>query len=265
MRALSLVAAAGIIAIAASAAAEDLSDQFQQSSRLVIDLGAFWWEAQSSGKIGFPRRVNGAGNTLDFREDLNFEPTTGAPVGKVHLFLSERWLLRLEYWESRQEAQAQLPQSIVFDTTRFAAGERVQSRVTARNADLIVGYQIPIKRNLDVSLAGGINLFDFNQQISGKSGVGDFSLTQTSPLVGVAGEYDFSSRIALWSCSMGYFGEGLNAKQSLLRTDTALLVRVFRTARLAIGYKSFWFAGKDAVDSLEYRLMGPYAGLTLAF
>ena len=265
MRALGLVAAGWIIAIAAWATAEDFSDQFKQANRLTIDLGVYGWEVLSSGKIGFPSRVDGADNTVDFREDLSFRPAAGVPIGKVHLFLSDRWLLRFEYWQKQEEAQGKLPRSFVFDTTRFAEGESVESSLTAWNADLIAGYEIPLKRNLDISLAGGINVFSFNQEVSGKSGTGDFSLTQTSPLLGLAGEYAFSSRISIWSCSMGYFQQGLNMKNYVLRTDTALLVRVFHTARLAVGYKSFWFATKDSADSLTYRQMGPYAGLSVAF
>ncbi|HUW29995.1 MAG TPA: hypothetical protein VM223_00125, partial [Planctomycetota bacterium] len=231
----------------------------------VIDFGAFWWEPSLEGKVGFPTRIDGADNELDLRQDLQFKPTVDVPVAKLHVFVSDRWLLRLEYWQRDQEADSILARSVVFGSVRFPAGERVTSSFTARNADLIAAYEIPLLRKLSISVAGGINVFSYQQRISGRSGSDEFSIVQTSGLLGLAGEWALSDRFGLWSCSMGSFDKGIAGDQFLIRTDTALLVRILKRIRFSIGYRSFWFGGKGDGNSLHFEQMGPYAGFTAGF
>jgi len=231
----------------------------------VIDFGAFWWEPSLEGKVGFPTRIDGADNELDLRQDLQFKPTVDVPVAKLHVFVSDRWLLRLEYWQCEQEADSVLPRSVAFGSVHFPAGEGVTSSFTARSADLIAAYDVPLFPKVSISLAAGINLFTYEQEISGRSGSDTFSVTQTSGLLGVAGEWALSDRFGLWSCSMGGFDKGMAGDQFLIRTDSALLIRIVRNLRFSIGYRSFWFGGKGDGNSLRFEQMGPYVGITAGF
>jgi len=265
MKWLGVAAAAGVLFCCGGGFAEDLSDQFMQSRRPVIDVGAFMWFAASRGETGYPSTFQGSDNRLDFRDDLGFGPSTSVPLGKVHIYLSQRWLMRLEYWQMQQQMPTTLQRNVVFGTRQFPQGSSVNTRNTVQSGDLIVGYQVPLKKNLDIIIVGGLNVFDFEQQLQAKTDSSEFHLTQTSSLLGVAGQYDFNSVVSLWSCSMGYLRRGLNADEFLLRTDTALQIRLFDTARFSVGYKSFWISAKDATCNFNYRLMGPYAGFSVAF
>ena len=263
MRAPGVAAMLVILAFAAVPARAEQADNTR--SFPVIDFGAFWWEPPLTGEIGFPSRVDGADNKIDLSQDLGFKSVAAVPVAKVHVFVSDRWLLRLEYWQRDQEADSILARSVVFGSVRFPAGERVTSSFTARNADLIAAYEIPLLRKLSISVAGGINVFSYQQRISGRSGSDEFSIVQTSGLLGLAGEWALSDRFGLWSCSMGSFDKGIAGDQFLIRTDTALLVRILKRIRFSIGYRSFWFGGKGDGNSLHFEQMGPYAGFTAGF
>ena len=258
------VAAIAIICVFAARLAQ--AEQFDAGPSFpAIDFGAFWWQPPLEGKVGFPSTIDGIGNKLDLREDLQFKSTTGVPVAKVHVFLSDRWLLRLEYWQREQEADSILPRDAVFGSVSFPAGELVTSSFTARNADLIAAYEVPLLPKLSISLAAGINLFTYEQEISGRSGSDTFSITQTSGLLGVAGEWGLSNRFGLWGCSMAGFDKGMAGDQFLIRSDSALLIRIVKNVRFSIGYRSFWFGGKGDGNSLRFEQMGPYAGLTAGF
>ena len=254
-----------LLCFAAAAPAEDLSDQFDAPGHPFINAGVFYWSATAKGKAGFPTSVDGQNNTFSFRDDLGYKPIATVPFGRVQVFLSRQWLLDLEYWETEQTGISTLERDLMFIDSFFAAGQTVESRTRARSGDVIVAYEIPTEQNLGIYLAGGVNIVNFEQEVSSGADSRDASFTQMSPLIGFAGEYRFSPRLALSSCTMGYLRKGLDTSEYLLRTDSALTIRMMGNAQFAIGYKSFWFSAKNMDNEFKYRLAGPYAGFSLAF
>ena len=254
-----------LCSVAAAASSEDLSELFKTSKQPTIRMGAFLWGATLKGEVGFPTDFAGSGNELDFRDNLDYKPAVNVPLARIGIQLARDWRLLFEYWQAGQESRIQLDRAVRFGDTTFNAGERVEASLRARAAEGIVGYRIFSKENLDLYLLGGINVAWFDQELRTPAQSSEFSLMQTSPLLGLGGEYSFSSRISVSTKTVGYFRRGLDLDEYLLDSDSVLGLRLFGTARIVLGYKAFWLSAKDDVTTFNFELAGPYAGFTWAF
>jgi len=251
--------------VAAAASSEELSDLFKPSREPSIRIGAFWWGAAIRGDVGFPSTFGGSDNRLDFRNDLAFKPAVNVPLARIGIALSKNWSLLLEYWQAGQETKVELDRTIRFGNTTFNAGQEVQNTFRVQSAESIVGYRIFSKENLDIYLLGGINVAWFDQKLQTPTQSSEFSIAQTSSLLGLGGEYSFSSRISVSTRTVGYFRRALDLDEHLLESDSSLGMRLFSAARVVLGYKAFWLAAKDDATSFQFELAGPYVGFAWAF
>jgi len=244
---------------------QDLADLFVPSREPAINLGVFWWAAGSKGNVGFPTRLGGTSNKLNFTDDLRYKRVANVPLAKLDARLSRKWRLWLEYWQVQQEGDTVLDRAVLFGDQFFPAGEEVASTLTARAVDAIVGYQFLARERLDLYLTGGFNVAWFDQELKSSAATSEFSMTQVSSMLGFWGDYKFTSRLSISGSLAGYFQSGLNLEEYLVETDWALGVRFFGGARFVLGYKGYWLSARDDVSNFRYALAGPYAGLTVAF
>jgi len=246
-------------------ACEDLADLFNPSREPGIKLGVFWWGAALQGNVGFPTKLNGTGNKINFSDDLGQERAANVPLAKLDIMLSRKWRLQLEYWQVQQEGETILDRTVLFGNQFFTAGEKVASTFTAQVAETIIGYRFFTRAKLDLYVTGGFNVARFDQELRSHTATSKFSMTQVSTLLGLSGDYRLTSRISLCGSLAGYFQSSLNLEEYLVETDWAMAVRFLGGARFVAGYKGYWLSAQDDVSNFRYELSGPYAGLSLAF
>ncbi len=235
------------------------------SARFVEVWGEFrYWRPTLESKIVASTAAL-FGTTLDPVSDLGLEEEQNAFEGRVGLTFFGRHKLRIGYLPLSFEGDRTITGSINFDGQTFSASTRVLT-----NLDLKIlrgGYGFDFFKTPVTSLGilFEVHYFDGTARLRSSTGTPDeeVEFRVPVPVLGLAFRAYPITRIL--SVGAEVVGVSFGSRGHYLDGEASLTFSPWPFVELTGGYRVIDLHGEEGDDTLDLRLHGPFASLTLRF
>jgi len=207
---------------------------------------------------------NGIGADVNLVNDLGFDEQKNFFEGRLQIKFARKHKFNLEYIPLKWDADKVVTQTIQFNGQTYTAGTRVQSSLDLKffkggyEYDFLAGRFGFLGGTLDVLVA------DANVQLNAPALAIDQKEDRTIPLpmIGLIGRLypirwvNLTAKASgIPAGSYGYVFDG----------EASLNINPIKYLGISGGYRYFVINAKYNDNSLDYRLDGPFVGLTLRF
>jgi opacity protein-like surface antigen len=184
-------APAALLLLSASAWAERPTDQYW------LQLHAFRPTIESTARAD-ALATNRPGTELSFEDDLGMSDRETLPSVLLGMRFFDNWRFDFEYYTLKRDASRVTEREINFGDESFDLATQLSSSFESSIYRLTVGYSFIKSQEVDLGVAIGLHLTDFELTLAGANNLGGSVRRETKdalaplPTIGLYGSYAFS-------------------------------------------------------------------------
>ncbi|MEP9357137.1 hypothetical protein [Sphingomonas sp. KR3-1] len=254
-----------------TAQAQTLDDKYW------IEVSGFWPDVDSDVAVNNVAHPNIA-TDIDLESDLDLSDRKVLPAVSAGVRLG-RFVIGAEYYSLRRSGDHAITRDITFDDVTYPVGVTVSSEFNSDIYRLTVGYDIVRKKNLELGLALGGHITNFEVGLSGQGTVAGStvvtgearkkSVLAPLPTIGAYGALGIAPRLMLTARADWLSIKIDDYKGRLWNVQAELNYRLFRNVGIGVMYRYVDYrldADKEKWNgSVRYRFNGPAAVLRIGF
>jgi len=257
-----------MLLFSASAWAERPTDQYW------LQLHGFWPSIESTARAD-ALATSRPGTELSLEDDLGLSDREALPAVLMGMRFFDNWRLDFEYYSLKRDASRVTDREINFGDTTFDLSTQLNSSFESSVYRLTVGYSFIKSQEMDLGVALGLHVTDFELILSGSNNLGGAARRQAQdalaplPTIGLYGTYAISpafgvrARADLLSFSYGDY-DG-----SLTNVELAVDWRFHPNFSVGAGYRYVNYELEASSSSwkgeVNYKFSGPILFVEAAF
>ncbi|MGD0623579.1 MAG: hypothetical protein ABSB32_02550 [Thermodesulfobacteriota bacterium] len=234
----------------------------QVGENYTIELEGRMWNVKLDSTVRVVQ--NGIGSDVNLVDDLGFDERKNFFEGRLQIKFAGKHKFNLEYIPLKWDADKVVTQTIQFNGQTYTAGTRVQSSVDLKlfkggyEYDFLAGKYGFLGGTVDVLVANGvIELQSPTLAIDQKE-----DKTVPIPMIGLIGRIYPIKWVNLTAKASGL---PLGSYGYVFDAEASLNINPIKYLGISAGYRYFSTNLKYSDNSLDYKLDGPFVGLTLRF
>lgn len=209
--------------------------------------------------------VDVLGSEMDLDGDFGLE-STNALLGKAGVIFWQRNEIILDYKRYHFTKNAFAKTAFQFGGITFPVSVPISPDLTFQTLGIFYGFRFVNTPTTFVSLRGGVQVVDYDMQISASLlGIAfeskNYADTQVVPYAVIAGEYRVHPIVSLaWEFSGGW----LDTRSAYL-IQPMVKIDVYQNMSVLVGYSRLWYRNDDEKNLFDVAMSGPIVGIRAAW
>jgi hypothetical protein len=265
------ICAAALLALPGTGHAQTLDDKYW------IEISGFWPDVDSQVKVANVNHPNIA-TDIDLESDLSLADRKVVPAVQAGVRLGH-FVIAGEYYSLHRSGSRIIGRNITFDDVTYGVGAQVGSEFNSDIYRLTVGYDIVKKDDVELGLALGGHITNFEVALRGQGLVDGATIVSTEarrksvlaplPTVGAYGAVRLVPRLMLTGRVDWLQLKIDDYKGRLWNFQAELNYRLFKNVGIGVMYRYVDYhldANKEKwTGSMSYKFNGPAAVLRIGF
>lgn len=266
-----LAGAGVLLALPGAAHGQTLDDKYW------IEISGFWPDVDSHVQVANVAHPNIA-TDIDLESDLDLADRKVVPAVQAGARFG-RFVIGAEYYALHRQGSRSITRNITFDDVTYPVGATVSTEFNSDIYRLTVGYDIVKKKNLELGLALGGHITNFEVALSGTGTVSGSAVVTSEarkksvlaplPTVGAYGAVGLAPRLMLTARVDWLQLKIDDYKGRLWNVQAELNYRLFKNVGIGVMYRYVDYR-LDATKpkwtgSMDYKFNGPAAVLRIGF
>ena len=182
-RAVALMAAVSLIALARSAAADEADERVPENPMFTdswyVSAGVLWAESNVTANLNSGRI--GVGALIDFEDDMGLDETNLIGLFDVRWRFSKRWQLEVEYFKLDRDNEKQVQRVIDWGNLNIPINSVAKGSFNIEDFRVGVGYSIFLSKDKELGVGLGAHVAKLEAGLSTRN-LGSEIASQTAPL-----------------------------------------------------------------------------------
>jgi hypothetical protein len=263
--------AAALLVLPGVARGQTLDDKYW------IEISGYWPDVDSHVEVASVNHPNIA-TDIDLESDLDLSDRKVVPTVQAGVRLG-RFVIGAEYYALRRSGSRSIARDITFDDVTYPVGATVGSEFNSDIYRLTIGYDIVRKKNLELGLALGGHITNFEVALNGQGTVAGSAVFSSEarrksvlaplPTVGAYGAVGIAPRLMLTARVDWLQLKIDDYKGRLWNVQAELNYRLFKNVGIGVMYRYVDYrldaTKPNWTGSMTYKFNGPAAVLRIGF